>query len=91
MCDDESFYNNKADMNPNRNDNKIENLGLRNRINSNSNNKNLDKGRRHKQGLISLRMIATRIGGFLIRSQDTGKNSSRETLSKIVKIFVPLI
>jgi len=35
-------------------------------------------------------MIATGIGGFLIRSQDAGKNPSRETLSKIVKIFVPL-
>ena len=34
-------------------------------------------------------MITTRIGGFLIRSQDAGKNPSREILSlKIAKIFV---
>jgi len=34
-------------------------------------------------------MIATRIGGFLIRSQDAGKNPSREILSlKNAKIFI---
>jgi len=47
----------------------------------NSNNEKLDRGRHHKQSLISLRMIATRIGGFLIRSQDVGKNPSREIFS----------
>jgi len=39
----------------------------------NSNNENLDRRRRHKQSLIILRMIATRIGGFFIRSQDARK------------------
>jgi len=47
----------------------------------NSNNENLDRGRHHKQSLISLRMITTRIGEFLIRSQDAGKNPSREIFS----------
>jgi len=77
-------------MNSNRHDNKNWEFRVteHNKF-KNSNNRNLDKGRRYKQSLISLRMIATRIGGFLIRSQDTGKNPSRETLLKIIKIFVP--
>jgi len=47
----------------------------------NSNNETLERGRRHKQGLISLRMIATRIGEFLIRSLDAWKNPSRDMFS----------
>jgi len=46
-----------------------------------SNNENLDRGRCHKQILISLRIIAIRIGEFLIRSQDVGKNPSKDMFS----------
>ena len=49
----------------------------------NSNNENLDRGRHHKQGLISLKMIFTRMGEFLIRSQDAEKNPSKDIFSML--------
>jgi len=47
----------------------------------NNNYENLERGRRYKQGLISLRMIVKRIGEFLIRLQDVGKNPDKDIFS----------
>jgi len=50
----------------------------------NSNNESLKRGRCHKQGLISLRMIVTRISEFLIKSQDARNNHNKDIFSLLI-------